>query len=105
MKVEDWSVEEDDVDGLEKVYELFEFPGVFRKVDGSAIDLRPSEGKPSFEELYKKTEDELWAMLVLGLCVQIHLLRTESPYNESVLIERLERHLHYAERKVLFHDK
>lgn len=40
-----------------------QFPGIYRAYDRRLIDVRPNEGKPSFNNLMNSTTDKLKALL------------------------------------------
>lgn len=64
--------------GFAKVYELSTFPGIFRTADGKMLDLRPQEGKPSYNEMMKKSKQELYRLLIKAYDAQLMDLFTLS---------------------------
>ncbi|GFE55515.1 hypothetical protein BaOVIS_029190 [Babesia ovis] len=77
-----------DSNGYKKCYQLSAFPGVFRDFKGVAHDLRPIEGKPCYNNMIQKSREELIQLIKTAINKQISLL-SNSPYDESALIERL----------------
>jgi hypothetical protein len=73
--------------GLLKCYALNQFPGVFRDAKKNLIDCRPAEGKPSFNNLNKKSEKELAALVKKAYQAQIALLEKS---REKALVKELE---------------
>jgi hypothetical protein len=57
--------------GFCKVYELSTLPGIFRTVDGKMLDLRPVEGKPSYNEMMRKSKQELYRLLIKAYDAQL----------------------------------
>ena len=53
VEIKQWKMEQDEVDGLRKVFELDNFPGVFKDSLGKSYDLRPMETCPSLNNFLK----------------------------------------------------
>ncbi|KAF4692258.1 hypothetical protein FOZ60_013795 [Perkinsus olseni] len=79
--LQDWE-EEDDIDqeGRGKVYPLAQFPGVYRAYDRRMIDVRPNEGKPSFNNLMSLTTEKLKALLKEAIKNQLAELRAQPTF-------------------------
>lgn len=95
VSFDNWEYEDDiDAFGYTKVYEITHFPGVYRNPKGEIIDLRPTEGKPCYSNLVKKSELELYEMLYTALTNQISDLAT-SPYisTDKSVIEKIREDL------------
>ncbi|EEA04874.1 uncharacterized protein CMU_039410 [Cryptosporidium muris RN66] len=101
VDIDDWedAVDIDD-NGYAKVYQLSNYPGVFRDYKGVAHDLRPIENKPCYSNLIKMDEDKLYDLLITALRNQIKTLQSQSIYSETTLIEELEKELFEAEALV-----
>jgi len=71
MKVK-WRIEDEiDSNGLRKVYPIPGFKGVYKNSAGERIDVRPEEGKPSFNHLATKSTKRLAYMFRKALRNQI----------------------------------
>ncbi|KAF4674540.1 hypothetical protein FOL47_009066 [Perkinsus chesapeaki] len=81
VDLQDWE-EEDDVDsqGRGKVYALSQFPGLYRAYDRRLIDVRPNEGKPSYNNLMRLSTDKLKALLREGIKNQLAELRAQPTF-------------------------
>ncbi|KAL7068991.1 hypothetical protein ACR3K2_05240 [Cryptosporidium serpentis] len=101
VDIDDWedAVDIDD-NGYAKVYQLSNYPGVFRDYKGVGHDLRPIENKPCYSNLIKMDEDRLYDLLITALRNQIKALQSQSIYSETALIEELEKELSEAETLV-----
>lgn len=88
VSIQEWEWVEDVEKGLAKVYELSQFPGVFRKGDGEMADLRPYDTIPSFQNFMKKDVNELYKLLVKAYEKQIEDL-ANSKYDEKSLRDSL----------------
>ena len=79
-----------DDDGRLKCYELLNYSGVFVNCDGKVNDLRPNEGKPSYNNLNNLETPELISLLHTAINNQIKELEM-SPYInlESEIIEKI----------------
>ncbi|KAH8741562.1 hypothetical protein FG386_002782 [Cryptosporidium ryanae] len=93
VNIDDWEDAPDiDENGHSKVFQLSNFPGVFRDFKGIAHDLRPIENKPCYSNLIKMDEDQLYKLLVIALENQIKTLE-KNPNDDSKLINELKREL------------
>lgn len=90
----------DDVDegGFRKVYELSQFRGVYRNSKGEGIDLRPQETCPCYNNMIKKSVQELRELLVTAYQNQIRDLEN-STYDESHLRAHLQARLSHWRRQ------
>ncbi|GIX65068.1 uncharacterized protein BcabD6B2_45030 [Babesia caballi] len=77
-----------DSDGYMKCYQLSAFPGVFRDFKGVAHDLRPLEGKPCYNNMVQKSEEELVTLVKAAIRKQIDIL-TNSSFDEADHIKAL----------------
>lgn len=65
VSVQEWEwVSQVDDRGRGKCYELSQFRGIFRKNDGEAVDIRPKDTCPSYNNFMKKDLAELYNLLV-----------------------------------------
>jgi len=65
--------------GFTKVYELGQFKGLFRAVGDRLYDLRPVEGRPSYDQLMQKSSPELHRLLVAAYKEQLAELERQPP--------------------------
>ncbi|EER11648.1 uncharacterized apicomplexan-specific serine rich low complexity protein, putative [Perkinsus marinus ATCC 50983] len=81
VTLQDWEEEADlDKEGRAKVYALSQFPGIYRAYDRRLIDVRPNEGKPSFNNLMNSTTDKLKALLREAIKNQLAELRAQPSF-------------------------
>jgi hypothetical protein len=64
--------------GLRKAYELQQFKGCFRAFDGELLDVRPVEGRPSWDQMMLKSKPELYRLLLAAYDAQLAELVAES---------------------------
>lgn len=64
--------------GLRKAYELEQFPGCFRNNDGELLDVRPTEGRPCYQQMMLKTTPELYRLLLAAYEGQMEELVAET---------------------------
>lgn len=81
-----------DANGYRKCYQISAFPGVFRDFKGIAYDLRPTEGKPCYNNMIQKTENELISLIKAAIGKQIEILNS-SNRDETHLIKSLKEEL------------
>lgn len=67
-----------DEQGFRKAYELEQFKGCFRTSDGLLLDLRPIEGRPSYDQFMLKSTPELYRLLIKALDCQLMELFAET---------------------------
>lgn len=78
VAVEEFHLEPElDECGRLKVYELAAFPGVFRDGQGRLLDLRPVEGRPSYDQLMLKSKAELHKLIVDAYDTQLRELEAQ----------------------------
>lgn len=100
VEIQEWEwVPDVDDKGREKVYELSQFRGLFRKADGTPVDLRPQDTIPSHNNFMRKETVELYSMLVMAYENQIKDL-ARSKYDERVLEGTLRSALDKARGKL-----
>jgi len=93
VSIQKWEwVEEVDKQGYHKVYELSQFKGLYRKSDGSLIDVRPKDTMPSFNNFFKKDMADLLQLLVKAYENQLKDLQN-SKYDEKELETKLKNNL------------
>jgi len=63
--------------GLEKVFAVSGYLGLFRTEQGILVDARPLEGKPSYNQLMLKSTPELHTMLLASLSNQLKELESQ----------------------------
>lgn len=89
VTIQEWEwVDDKDSRGFAKVYQLSQFPGVFRDSHGQMIDLRPQEDCPCYANFMKKDLSELYDLLAKAYAAQLQELET-SRYNEDKLKKEL----------------
>merc|ERR1712054_718188 len=67
-----------DEKGFRKVYELEQFKGCFRASDGQLLDVRPTEGRPSYDQLMQKSKQDLYRLLIAAFDGQLMELFAET---------------------------
>jgi hypothetical protein len=77
--------------GFQNVYELTHFRGLFRAANGTLFDLRPIEGRPSYDQLMLKSKPELYRLLIAAYDAQLQELLAET--NKKSAPKELEEHL------------
>lgn len=50
--------------GLRKVFAVADWPGLYRDEQGRLVDVRPVEGRPSYDQFMKRSELELFKLLM-----------------------------------------
>lgn len=80
-----------DEKGFRKAYELEQFRGCFRTSSGELLDVRPKEGRPSYDQLMLKTTPDLYRLLIAAFDGQLMELFTES--QKKGASKELEQHL------------
>jgi len=88
VSVQEWEWVPDEKDGKQKVYPLSQFKGLYRKVDGTLVDVRPQEGCPSHNNIMKKDMADIVALLVKAYEGQLKDLQN-SKYDETELEAKL----------------
>lgn len=74
VPIQDFEDEEDVIDGLLKVFSLSGWPGLYRQETGELVDVRPVEGRPSKDQLMKRSLPELHSLLTLAYEKQLEEL-------------------------------
>lgn len=77
--------------GFRKAYELEQFKGCFRTSDGELLDIRPIEGRPSWDQLMLKSTPDLYRLLIKAFNAQLVELTEESKKNG--ITKELDGHL------------
>lgn len=106
VDLDEWDDTEDvNEEGFTKVYELSQYPGVFRGPDKRIYDLRPLKDCPNYTNFMKKSESELVALLIKALENQIKVVKDkkleDSVDLNSLMHELREARNHVAKRKSL----
>ncbi|CAD7948644.1 unnamed protein product [Amoebophrya sp. A25] len=108
VPVTDWTKEKEiDEDGLHKVYQLKQFPGIFRDANQIRMDMRPVKSCPCFLNLQAKPIDQLVKWLKRAYENQMMVLKTDACNgwgNREALITDLQlslKKLHSEERALL----
>jgi len=101
VSLDKWEDEPDlDPQGRLKCYALTQYKGIYRDAKQQLRDLRPIEGKPSFNQFVKKSEKELITLLVQAINKQIEILSNSSERNTEPLVAELRDILKvYTKRK------
>jgi len=93
VDIEEWDDTEDvDEEGFTKVYQLSQFRGVFRDPYGTAHDLRPREGCPCYSNFVKKSDEELYKLIITAATNQMKILE-KSVYDERELLKSLQEEI------------
>ncbi|ETW37003.1 hypothetical protein PFTANZ_02302 [Plasmodium falciparum Tanzania (2000708)] len=100
VPLEEYEDKEDiDSQGFRKVYQISAFPGIFRDAMGIAYDLRDKDSCPCYNNLIKKTDQELLQLIYQAIKNQIQCLKN-SVYNETFMEKNLEKELKEVELKL-----
>ncbi|SPJ10001.1 conserved Plasmodium protein, unknown function [Plasmodium sp. DRC-Itaito] len=100
VPLEEYEDKEDiDSEGFRKVYQISAFPGIFRDAMGIAYDLRDKDSCPCYNNLIKKTDQELLQLIYQAIKNQIQCLKN-SVYNETFMEKNLEKELKEVELKL-----
>lgn len=91
----EWKIEPKvDGEGFSKCVELDGFKYVFVDYLGKVFDLRPKENIPSFNNFSKKSEKELYTLVITALKKQIESLKSSGGYDRTEdVLEDLETEL------------
>ena len=101
VKISDWKKEPKlDKDNYEKCFELPGFKYVYLNTDGKVFDLRPEEGKPSYNNLKKLSDVKLSEYLVKALKNQLDELEKRNSVLEKELRKNIKEKLDKAERNL-----
>lgn len=103
VSLSDWKKEPNkNEEGLCKCFEMPGFKYVYMDPFGKTIDLRPEEGKPSYNSLIKENEGKLYKLLSTALKKQIEELQNlqNKSRNDNLLISKLESKLKKVEAKI-----
>jgi len=99
VKISDWKREPKfDKDNFEKCLELPGFKYVYLNNDGKIFDLRPEEGKPSYNNLIKLSDAKLHEYLAKALKGQLEVLEKRNSINEKGLRQELKEKLDKEEK-------
>jgi len=95
---------ERDVHGREKVFALKDWLGLYRTGYGELVDVRPVEGRPSYDRLMLRSTPELHRLLITALSRQLVELRAQPIRcsDDEVLLQELGQELTKAKRKASF---
>jgi len=94
--------------GLRKAYELEQFQGCFRTSDGELLDMRPTEGRPSYNQFMMKTTPELYRMLGAAYDAQLAELVVETKKDGASKdleghVEKLRKEASQVRKKATFY--
>jgi hypothetical protein len=102
VKISDWKREPKfDNDNLEKCFELPGYRYVYLNNDGKIFDLRPEEGKPSYNNLIKLPDVKLHEYLVTALKGQLAELEKRNLINEKELRKTIKEKLDKEEKTLI----
>jgi hypothetical protein len=102
VKISDWKREPKyDNDNLEKCFELPGYKYVYLNNDGKIFDLRPEEGKPSYNNLIKLPDVKLHEYLVTALKGQLAELEKRNLINEIELRKTIKEKLDKEEKTLM----
>jgi len=107
VRVEAFHLEaERDAEGLQKVFGLSQWPGLYRTEQGELIDVRPVEGRPSYDQLMLKSRVELQRLVTTAYENQLSALESQpkcGPDDDS-LCQTLRAELRVIRHKAAFSD-
>lgn len=90
VPIADWlAAPKKDADGLAKVYQLTQFPGVFRNVDEEMLDMRPKNSCPCFANLQKQPIENLFKFVIRAIDNQADILKEVGGYKHTQLLATL----------------
>lgn len=93
VQIKDWNTEPEEENGLKKVYELGQFPGVFRDSNHEMLDMRSKHDCPCFANLAWQPMSNLLTYLIRALDNQIAILTEVKGYRWEQYKEELEQEL------------
>jgi len=95
---------ERDAHGCEKVFALKDWLGLYRTGYGELVDVRPVEGRPSYDRLMLRSTPELHRLLITALSRQLVELRAQPIRcsEDEVFRQELGQELTKAKRKASF---
>ncbi|EAR90514.3 hypothetical protein TTHERM_00118590 (macronuclear) [Tetrahymena thermophila SB210] len=85
--------------GFLKVYEILGFQGMYKDANNKLYDLRPQEGKPSYNNLSRKNESELLSLLKTCYQNQIEQLEMSQVVDQN-LLDILKKQLEKIKQRV-----
>ena len=93
VEVKNWKLEPDEKNGKLKCFEMKGYQGVFRDSNGMLHDLRPIENRPSYSNMMKKEEKEIYKLLLKAYEGQLSQLKVTPKYSSEVdnLVSELEK--------------
>ena len=101
IKIIDWKKEPKlDKNNFEKCFEMPGFKYVYMNNDGKVFDFRPEEGKPSYNNFKKLTDEKLNEYLVKALKAQLEELEKRASVLEKELRKNIKEKLDKAERNL-----
>ena len=106
VKIGDWKKEPKlNKDNFEKCLELPGYKYVYLNTNGKVFDLRPEEGKPSYNNLIKLPDDKLYEYLIKALKAQLEDLEKKNSVLEIDLRKKIKEKLDKAERNYARYKK
>ena len=106
VKIGDWKKEPKlNKDNFEKCLELPGYKYVYLNTNGKVFDLRPEEGKPSYNNLIKLPDDKLYGYLTKALKAQLEELEKRNSVLENDLRKKIKEKLDKAERNYARYKK
>jgi len=95
---------ERDAHGREKVFALKDWVGLYRTGYGELVDVRPVEGRPSYDRLMLRSTPELHRLLITALSRQLVELRAQPVHcsEDELIHQELGQELTKAKRKASF---
>lgn len=96
-----------DKQGFRKAYELEQFKGCFRTSDGKLLDVRPKEGRPSYDQLMLNSKADLYRLLIAAFDAQLMELFAETqkkgaPKELEVHLQDLRKQAAAVRQKAIF---
>ena len=99
VKIADWKKEPKlDKDNFEKCFELTGYKYVYLNNDGKIFDLRPEEGKPSYNNFIKLPDVKLHEYLLKALKGQLEELEKRNSVNEKELRQNIKEKIDKEEK-------
>mmetsp|Transcript_44941 Transcript_44941/g.79643 ORF Transcript_44941/g.79643 Transcript_44941/m.79643 type:complete len:422 (+) Transcript_44941:148-1413(+) len=105
VPIEQWDTEPElDSAGLRKVYALSQFPGRYRNSAGMLLDLRPVEGRPSYDRFITKSVPELYRLLLVAYRNQLMDAKAQGNLGPThkAHVEELQKRISEVRGKAMF---
>jgi len=92
VPISEWMNHQDpDPEGLKKVYQLGQFPGIFRNAQQEMLDMRPKNTCPCYANLQRQDITQLFKYAIRAYENQIDVLYQVKGHKYQQLIEKLRK--------------